>query len=89
LSLSEKWLGSFKTKPTGREKRLPGQSREAAGKCTKGLEALAHLFGAGAGLQPVARGVEDMARSMLGESTSRVVQGRRQVQALQSRTSLA
>jgi hypothetical protein len=40
-------------------------------------------------LQPVARGVEDMARSMLGESTSRAVHYRRQVQALQSRASLA
>ena len=55
----------------------------------QGLEALAHLFGAGAVLQPVARGVEDTARSMLGESTSRVVQGGRQVQALQRRASLA
>lgn len=55
----------------------------------QGPEASAHLFGAGAVLQPVARGVEDMARSMLGESTSRAVQGRRQVQALQSRTSVA
>lgn len=54
-----------------------------------GREALAHLFGAGAVLQPVARGVEDAARSMLGESTSRVVQGGRQVQALQSRAGLA
>ena len=55
----------------------------------RGREALAHLFGAGAVLQPVACGVEDTARSMLGESTSRAVQGRRQVQALQSRASLA
>ena len=55
----------------------------------QGREASAHLFGAGAVLQPVARGVEDKARSMLGESTSRVVQGGRQVQALQSRASLA
>ena len=55
----------------------------------QGPEASAHLFGAGAVLQPVARGVEDMARSMLCESTSRAVQGRRHVQALQSRTSLA
>ncbi len=63
----------------------PGSRRETH----QGLEALAHLFGAGAVLQPVARGVEDMARSMLCESTSRAVQGRRHVQALQSRTSLA
>ncbi len=55
----------------------------------QGLEALAHLFGAGAVLQPVACGVEDTARSMLGESTSRAVQGRRQVKALQSRARLA
>ena len=55
----------------------------------RGREALARLFGAGAVLQPVACGVEDTARSMLGESTSRVVQGRRQVQALQSRARLA
>ena len=48
----------------------------------------AHGLGVRTVLQPVARGVEDTARSMLGESTSRAVQGRRQVQALQSRASL-
>ena len=65
--------------------QLPRIRRETR----QGREASAHLFGAGAVLQPVARGVEDAARSMLGESTSRVVQGGRQIQALQSRASLA
>ena len=55
----------------------------------QGLEASAHLFGAGAVLQPVAGGVEHAARSMLGESTRRAVQGGRQVQALQRRARLA
>jgi hypothetical protein len=63
----------------------PGSRRETH----RGRRASARLFGAGAVLQPVARGVEDMARSMLCESTSRAVQGRRHVQALQSRTNLA
>ena len=76
-------------KPTRREKRILGKCPEAAGKRARGHGASAHLFGAGAVLQPVARGVEDAARSMLGESTSRAVQGGRQVQALQSRASLA
>lgn len=67
---------------------MPDQGQEAAGKRATGREALAHLFGAGAVLQPVARGVEDAARSMLGESTSRAVQGGRQVQPLQSRAGL-
>lgn len=76
-------------KPTCREKRILGRCPEAAGKRARGREALAHLFGAGAVLQPVARGVENAARSMLGESTNRVVQGGRQVQALQRRAGLA
>ena len=63
----------------------PGSRRETH----RGRRASARLFGAGAVLQPVARGVEDTARSMLGESTSRVMQGWRQVQALQSRAKLA
>ena len=63
--------------------------REAAGECARGREALAHLFGAGAVSQPVACGVEDVARSLLGESTSCVVQVGRQVQAVQSKASLA
>ncbi len=55
----------------------------------QGREASTHLFGAGAVLQPVACGVEDTARSMLSESTSRAMQGGCQVQALQGRASLA
>ena len=67
-------MAASKTKPTCREKRIFGQSQEAAGKRAKGHEALAHLFGAEAVLQPVARGVDDAARSVLGQGTSLVVQ---------------
>lgn len=64
---------------------MPRDRRETR----QGRKALAHLFGAWAVLQPVARGVNDAARSMLGESTNLVVQAGRQVQALQSSASLA
>ena len=67
-------MSASKTKPTCREKRIFGQSQEAAGKRAKGHEALVHLFGAEAFLQPVARGVNDAARSLLGQGTSLVVQ---------------
>ena len=65
--------------------QLPRSRRETR-KCRK---ALAHLFVAGAVLQPVAGRVEDLSRSMLGESTSRAVQSGLQLQALQGRASLA
>ncbi len=49
-------MAASKTKPTCREKRILGRCPEAAGKRAKGHEALAHLFGAEAVLQPVKRG---------------------------------